>query len=160
MANMLKEFTATVYILHEGKVLLLFHPKFNKWLPPGGHLEDNESPPEAARREVLEETGLKIEFILQENVSIKESYAQSIERPFMCLLENIPSWKDIPPHQHVDFIYVAKPIDNFLISTNETHDLRWFTLEEVLSFTPGVEIYKDVQQVITHLFSNSLINCS
>lgn len=30
------------------------------WAMPGGKIEDNESPAEAARREVLEETGLKV----------------------------------------------------------------------------------------------------
>jgi 8-oxo-dGTP pyrophosphatase MutT (NUDIX family) len=49
-----RHFTTSVYILHEGKVLLLFHPKLQKWLPPGGHIEKDESPPEAAKREVME----------------------------------------------------------------------------------------------------------
>ena len=51
-----RHFTTTVYLLHEEKVLLLFHPKPKKWLPPGGHIEMDESPPIAARRKVMEET--------------------------------------------------------------------------------------------------------
>ena len=51
-----RHFTTTVYLLHKEKVLLLFHPKLKKWLPPGGHIEMDESPPIAARRKVMEET--------------------------------------------------------------------------------------------------------
>jgi len=55
-----KHFTATTYIIQDGKVLLIPHSKLGKWLPPGGHVELNETPPECAIREALEETGLEI----------------------------------------------------------------------------------------------------
>ena len=38
-------FTVTTYILDPPRVLLLNHPKYGKWLPPGGHLEPGETPP-------------------------------------------------------------------------------------------------------------------
>ena len=55
-----RQFTATLYIFFEGKTLLHCHPKLGKWVPPGGHLEPNETPPEAAIREAKEETGLDV----------------------------------------------------------------------------------------------------
>ena len=57
---MKRQFTATVYILEKDKVLLIHHRKLQKWLPPGGHMDPNETPAEAACREAFEETGLKI----------------------------------------------------------------------------------------------------
>lgn len=54
-------FTVGALVLDEpGRhVLLVDHPKAGLWLPPGGHLEpDDTSLLEAARREVREETGL------------------------------------------------------------------------------------------------------
>src|SRR5438309_1914918 len=98
---MKKEFTATVYIIENQKVLLIYHHKLQKWLPPGGHIEENETPPEAAKREALEETGYEIEFIIQENVWIKQLNASSFERPYLCLLEEIPAYKDKEAHQHM-----------------------------------------------------------
>src|SRR5271170_3141376 len=105
---MIRHFTATVYVVEEQRVLLLLHPKHGKWLPPGGHLEENETPPECARREVLEETGLQVELIRDEHIWISYPYASSCERPFLCLVENIPAYKDIEAHQHIDFIFLSR----------------------------------------------------
>lgn len=148
---MKREFTATVYIFQEDKVLLIAHKKFRKWLPPGGHLEEDETPPEAARREVLEETGLEIAFIHQENLWINAWNAGSIERPYMCLLANIPAYHDKPPHQHIDMIYIGRPVGGAVLASEE---VRWFTLEEVLLLIPDVEIFAETQQVLTHLFAH------
>lgn len=78
---MKKEFTSSVYLIENQMVLLIYHLKLQKWLSPGGHVEANETPAEAAKREVLEETGLEIEFLSQENLSINCWNAKSIDRP-------------------------------------------------------------------------------
>ena len=54
------DFTVGVYIVHDSKVLLVHHKKFDKWLSVGGHIELHEDPEEALFREVKEETGLEI----------------------------------------------------------------------------------------------------
>jgi 8-oxo-dGTP pyrophosphatase MutT (NUDIX family) len=45
----------------EGRILLVRNSDVNRWLPPGGTIEPDESPKEAAVREMQEETGLLIE---------------------------------------------------------------------------------------------------
>lgn len=154
---MKREFTATVYIVDEQKVLLLFHPKLQKWLPPGGHLEEGETPPSAAKREVLEETGLDIEFIRQENLWINRFNAKSIERPYLCLLENVPKWQDVPEHQHIDFIFVAKPKEKSLLKKDPPPLLRWFTLEEVMLLAENV-MFKETQETLYHLLNQQTEN--
>ena len=50
-----------VWIVCDGLVLLGRRKSSqgkNCWAPPGGHLEVGETPPECAKRELLEETGL------------------------------------------------------------------------------------------------------
>ncbi len=143
---MQRQFTATVFIFHNAKVLLHKHLKLGKWLPPGGHLELNETPPEAARREVREETGLEIVFIEQEHVKVKSDNAVNFERPFLCLLENIPPYKGEIAHQHVDFIYLAKPLE----VKGDLGAFRWFSYEEL----PHAELFPDVAEVLRYLFTN------
>ena len=147
-----KHFTATAYIIDQGKVLLLMHPKLKKWLPPGGHVETNETPPDCAKREALEETGLEIELILQENLWLNFWNASSIERPYLCLLENIPAHGDKPAHQHIDMIYLASPVKGTLLE-----GAQWFSLEEVEQLTDDEEIFAETKRTIRHLFTDSLI---
>lgn len=152
---MQRHFTATVYILHEGKTLLLHHKKHNIWVPPGGHVEANETPAETAKREAFEETGIEIEFIKQENVWFEEfSNATSIERPYLMLLENIPATAKEPAHQHMDFIYVAKLVS--IQQATEAHNMRWFTLEEVQNLKSGLEIFPDGKKTLEHIFQSEL----
>src|SRR3712207_2453622 len=52
-----RHFTVAVFVVWEGMVLLHLHRKLGMWLPPGGHIERDELPDNAAIREVYEETG-------------------------------------------------------------------------------------------------------
>jgi 8-oxo-dGTP pyrophosphatase MutT (NUDIX family) len=145
-----KHFTATAYIIDQGKVLLLMHPKLKKWLPPGGHIEQSETPPECAKRETLEETGLEIELIPQENLWLNFWNASSIERPYLCLLENIPAHGDKPAHQHIDMIYLAKPLRGTLLD-----GVRWFSLEEVEKMRDEEDIFAETKTTIRHFLATS-----
>jgi 8-oxo-dGTP pyrophosphatase MutT (NUDIX family) len=147
---MIRHFTATVYVLHEGKVLLHLHKKYQKWLPPGGHLEENESPPEAAIREVKEETGLDVSLIQDENIWIESAISYSFPRPYLCLMENVAAKGEMPAHQHMDLIYIAYPIGN---PKEILPPFRWFSLEEAQDLKVGEEILPDTIQTVQKLLT-------
>ena len=150
-----KHFTATAYIINEGKTLLHFHKKLQKWLPPGGHIEKNETPAECAIREAKEETGIDVEIITQENLYLEFPNAKSIERPYLCLLENIPAHGHTPEHQHIDFIYVSRPLKNTISETpSDHHEMRWFSMEDLLLLAPDEDIFTETLTTIQHLFSH------
>jgi ADP-ribose pyrophosphatase YjhB (NUDIX family) len=60
-----KPVTATVVPMNGGIVLVKrkFEPYVGYWCLPGGFIESAEHPAESAAREVLEETGLKVEVL-------------------------------------------------------------------------------------------------
>jgi ADP-ribose pyrophosphatase YjhB (NUDIX family) len=56
-------FTASAFLIHQQQVLLIRHKKLQLWLGPGGHIDENELPHQAAAREFLEETGLSVAIV-------------------------------------------------------------------------------------------------
>ncbi|MBS95803.1 MAG: NUDIX domain-containing protein [SAR202 cluster bacterium] len=106
---MIKHFTATTFISTQTHTLLHFHEKNKLWLPAGGHIEENETPLEAAKREAYEETGIEIE-ILPTNENFQFTEPAQIISPVSILLEDIEERKNEPKHQHIDLIFFAKPV--------------------------------------------------
>lgn len=105
---MLKHFTATAYIVakfeDEYKVLLHKHKKLNIRIAIGGHIEKDENPIEALKREVQEETNLKIK-ILNTKKLIKTKGINEIFPPVALVEEDVPAHKNEPFHIHMDLIY-------------------------------------------------------
>ncbi|MHA2098803.1 MAG: NUDIX domain-containing protein [Candidatus Kariarchaeaceae archaeon] len=102
-----KHFTATTYLLDKQtkSTLLHWHKKIKTWLPPGGHIEKNETPEEAARREIEEETGITdLVFIPNQDDSsgIIDERSKLLLLPHYILEEEIEL-----NHYHLDWIYFA-----------------------------------------------------
>jgi len=122
----IRHFTSTGFVVNNKSLLLHWHSKVKAWLPPGGHIEQNEDPVEALIREVLEETGLAVQ-IVQTGQSLDFKYPKQIPSPFTILIENIND-NSIGKHQHIDMIY-------FCILTDDQDgfaDLNpgWFWVEK------------------------------
>ena len=105
----IRHFTATGYLVHQNYVYLHWHKKVNMWLPPGGHIEDNEDPLQAVTREVFEETGLE-PVILETEHTMSFKYPQLITAPRYIIEEDINDL-EFGPHKHIDFIYYCRPKD-------------------------------------------------
>src|SRR5206468_6177376 len=108
--TMKRELTVAVFVVHEGAGLLHWHRKLGRWLPPGGHVEPDELPDEAAVRETLEETGVRVEVLEGSHlpgvadVPALAEGPRRLTQPLGIQLEDI-----LPDHQHVDLIYLARP---------------------------------------------------
>ena len=61
MSIKLPSFVRVIIQNKKGELLVIFQKKWNCWVFPGGKIEPNETPLEAAKREVFEETNLIIE---------------------------------------------------------------------------------------------------
>lgn len=118
MSEMTRDFTVATFVIHEGKVLLLWHKKLSMWLPPGGHIEPHELPDEAAVREVREETGLEV-VLLSAPALPPIPGPRQLARPEGIQLEDIS-----PGHQHIDLIYFARPADPAAVKPVANHEVE------------------------------------
>ena len=122
-----RHFTATVLIVHQGKVLLHRHKKRGSLLPVGGHVERDELPQDAAIREAKEEAGLAIELYNPDSLCFSD--VQSLVRPAHMLLIDMN-----PYHQHIDFIFYATTGTNQVKPSNgESMLLHWYNRDELLA---------------------------
>lgn len=99
-------------IQHDGKVLLLLPRGKKKWHLPGGHIKTSETFAQGVKREVLEETGLKV-------VSIKCIYKMYNFELFHCKC-NASVVKLSEEHSSYKWVEVHKALDKMHI-TRETH---------------------------------------
>lgn len=96
--NTLGHITASGLVVDNKKVLLIFHPFIKRWFQPGGHIDDGESPADAAIREVYEETGL---------VCVLDSEdPEPIDIDVHEIPENPKKGEDA--HLHIDLLYYLR----------------------------------------------------
>ncbi|MCL5009129.1 MAG: NUDIX domain-containing protein [Patescibacteria group bacterium] len=121
------DFTVTVFIVHDNKVLLRMHDKYNVWLGVGGHIEPGEDPIEALYREVKEECGLEFELAGKRPRNFS---AESTDLPVPAFINRHHTGSG---HEHVDMLYVARAKTlNIQPGPGEKQvEFRWFAREEL-----------------------------
>jgi 8-oxo-dGTP pyrophosphatase MutT (NUDIX family) len=128
-----RHFTATAFVVRDDATLLHWHRRLRQWMPPGGHIEEDEDPTEAALREVREETGLICE-IVPTSATHPFDYPQQLPAPYTILLEDIPGPGE--PHQHIDLIYFVRPVDGAQHEPLDDPTLRWVRVRELRENAP------------------------
>ena len=103
----IRHFTATGFVVRRGSIALHWHPKVKAWLPPGGHIEPNEDPVQAVKREVLEETGLEVD-VLNTGAELPLQYPEEVISPYTIMVEDIHDPVQ-GSHKHIDMIYFCRP---------------------------------------------------
>jgi len=102
-----RHFVATVYVVSDGAVALHDHDKLGMWLPPGGHIDRDELPHVAAKREVREEIGQDVDLLAPEG-ELSSPTVESIPEPQHFLLEDINTCDGEVGHQHIDFVFYGR----------------------------------------------------
>jgi 8-oxo-dGTP pyrophosphatase MutT (NUDIX family) len=117
--------TATGLVIdREGRVAMVLHGRLNRWLLPGGHVEDGDESVElAAAREVSEETGLQV------------SGGCVIGADVHGIPPKVKNGVEVEPyHQHHDVLVAFRGAAVDLALSEESHAVRWVGLEEFDAF--------------------------
>lgn len=126
--------SALVFHMPTSRVLLLYHRSHCQWLQPGGHLQPDELPEDAATRELHEETGAR-------DASLHE-WHKNHGVPIDIHEHQIRVGQGaVLPHIHYDFRYVfVSPGTHTDHRGWEAERVRWFALHRVLQgdVAPGL----------------------
>lgn len=125
------DFTVAIFVVHEGRILLIHHRKLDKWLPLGGHIELDEDPEQAALREAQEESGFEVELV-GERPPTTEPGTRALIAPRFLDIHRINE-----THEHIGMIYWARPRQGQLtLASEEHHDIRWCNASELDALEP------------------------
>ena len=125
------DFTVAIFVVHDGRVLVIHHRKLDRWLPLGGHIELDEDPEQAALRETLEESGLDVE-LLGERPPTTGPGTRALIGPRYLDIHRISD-----THEHIGMIYFARPKGGRVtLAQAEHHDIRWCSAEQLEALQP------------------------
>jgi len=115
-------------------VLLVLHKRLKRWLQPGGHIDptDADTTP-AARREVLEETG----------VEVADGWTLvGLD------VHAIPAARGEPDHYHHDLVFHFQATTDELTISDESADLRWCKASDLEGLDPDAALRSAVERAL------------
>jgi len=113
--------TASGLVIKDDKALLIFHPHIKRWFQPGGHIDEGDSPIEAAIREVYEETGYVCELGSDNQDPIDIDIHEIPENPK----------KGEGAHLHIDLLYRLRVLRKE--QSTEDIECRWVAFRDIES---------------------------
>jgi 8-oxo-dGTP diphosphatase len=135
----IRHFTASAIVLDDhDRVLLVHHNKIGKWLYPGGHIDPNEDPAQAAQREVLEETGIHTQVITDQRFTHP---AVTTHAPPYTIIEMDVADAKVGAHRHIDLVYVLRATSKTLAAQlAEVAGVQWVPVADLTTIDTPPEL--------------------
>ena len=135
--NLPGHFTGSAWVISpdKNKILMTHHKKLNMWLQLGGHADGEKDLKSVALKEAKEESGFNNFSILSEEI-------------FDLDIHKIESMNEEPEHLHYDvrFLLEADPNEQDIIISEESHDVKWIHLDDVLEYNSEASISRMVEK--------------
>ena len=129
------------------RVLLTHHRALDIWVQLGGHADGDGQLHRVARKEAEEESGLKSLIWLAHPLTMR---AGGRPIPFDLDIHAIPASPRAAAHLHHDvrFVLVATAaIHEAIVVSEESHDVRWFTLSEARALTSEASMHRQFDKL-------------
>lgn len=110
-----------------------------KWCIPAGHLDLNETILDGAKREILEETGCKVELTGVLQIGNKVSKEETF----------------------ISIVFSTKLLEeNIRFNKKEILDVKWFTYEDLLNRKEEIRAYSLIMNSISAFLENKIVDIS
>ena len=149
-----KHFTASAFVLNPHReVLLVHHRKLGVWLYPGGHIEFNETPDDAALREVVEETGVCPILSGERDETLADAQAgvTVLHRPYRVLCEFVND--KVNPHYHLDLVYLCATTARLCPQHREVACADFFNRDD----SAALQMFPNFRRMLTSLFDEQAV---
>lgn len=121
--------SAIIIDKNNNRILIHKHKKLNKWVIFGGHADSEFDAIQIAKREGLEESGLKEITLLSENI-------------FTIFIYDFPQTENFPAHKHYDlgFMFQADSKKEINAMKGESSFIKWIDIEDLEKFNNELSI--------------------
>lgn len=125
--NQTAHFSASSWLLNKEhtKVLMVYHNIYHSWSWTGGHADGEANLLEVAKREAMEETGIK-------NIITVSDEIYSVE--ILTVDGHVKRGSYVPSHIHLNVTYLMEADEQEVlrVKPDENSGVRWFFLDEAL----------------------------
>lgn len=151
------DFTAGAFIVRldfeQPRLMLHLHKKQNVLLHFGGHIELKETPWQAVRHEILEESGYDMDQLqlLQPPERLKTLRSGDLH-PYPVSISTHTNGKNIHHfHTEISYAFVANEPPRHNIGLGESEDIQLFTCAELKALA-NEKVYEDIQDIGGYIF--------
>lgn len=125
--NQTAHFSASSWLLNKEhtKVLMIYHNIYHSWSWTGGHADGEANLLEVAKREAMEETGIK-------NITTVSDEIYSVE--ILTVDGHVKRGSYVPSHIHLNVTYLMEADEQEVlrVKPDENSGVKWFFLDEAL----------------------------
>jgi 8-oxo-dGTP pyrophosphatase MutT (NUDIX family) len=132
-------FTASSFLLSpcQSDIGLIFHGKLRRWLQPGGHFSESDpSCIEAARRELMEETGITGASLIYSGI-------------FDLDIHEIPKHvsRQQPLHKHFDLRFLFKAESRHALAGSDAKAFQWCPVQKVSLADSDASVMRAIRKI-------------
>ena len=151
--------SVTMFIIcmdgNQPRLLMHMHRKLGKLMPPGGHVELDETPWAAVSHELQEETGYRLTEldIMQPKLRMKSARDITVHpQPFASNTHAVT-----PEHFHtdLDYLFIARSKPSAPPAEGESTDFRWMSAADVAALDE-TQTYPNIQDFCAYVFEKLL----
>lgn len=143
------------YVKGEPRILLHLHRKFKMLMPPGGHIELDETPWAAVAHELAEETGYELKDLQlwQPKMRLQAARGAVIHpQPFA---SNTHAVNSQHYHTDLDYLFIAEAEPPRSPAEGESTDLRWLSRADIVALNDA-QIFTNVKDFCLYIFDELL----